>query len=53
MFNDLIRKYLFKCEDCQAILSVEFEDPEDFKKIQEDKIELQCPCGGCSKVLRD
>lgn len=51
MFDDK-RKFLFKCEDCETILSVEFED-EDIKKVQEDKMFLECPCGGQCKVLRD
>lgn len=34
------------------ILSVEFED-EDLKKVQEDKMVLECPCNGQCKVLRD
>lgn len=53
MFNDPKRKFLFKCEDCSMILSVDFESEEDLKDIQDDKIELECPCGSKCKVLRD
>jgi hypothetical protein len=53
MFSDAKRKFLFKCEACAMILSVDFEDEEDFEKIQEDKLELECPCGSHCKVLRD
>jgi hypothetical protein len=53
MFNDPKRKFLFKCEDCAMILSVDFDDPEDLQKVQDDKIVLECPCGGQCKVLRD
>jgi len=53
MFSDTKRKFLFKCEECAMILSVEFEDPEDLQSIQDDKIELECPCGAHCKVLRD
>jgi hypothetical protein len=53
MFNDPKRKFLFKCEDCAMILSVDFESEEDLKDIQDDKIELECPCEGKCRVLRD
>jgi hypothetical protein len=53
MFNDPKRKYLFKCEDCKMILSVDFEEPEDLQKINENKMILECPCGGRCLVLRD
>lgn len=53
MINFSKRKFLFKCSDCEMIVSVEFDDPEDLEKIQEDKIALECPCGGYSKILRD
>lgn len=54
MFNLLKRKFLFKCDECEMILSVEFEDEEDLEKVQDDKMILECPCGGghCI-VLRD
>lgn len=53
MFSDAKRKFLFKCDECSTILSVEFEEEEDLENIQEDKIVLECPCGGHSRVLRD
>jgi hypothetical protein len=53
MFNDLKRKFLFKCDDCAMLLSVDFEEPEDLQKVQEDKMILQCPCEGQCRVLRD
>jgi hypothetical protein len=53
MFNDLKRKFLFKCDECAMILSVEFEEEEDLKKIQDDEMVLECPCEGRCKVLRD
>ncbi len=52
MFTQM-RKFLFKCEECETILSVEFDDEDDIKKVQEDKVDLECPCGGYCKVLRD
>lgn len=53
MFSDPKRKFLFKCEDCEMILSVDFEEPDDLQKVQEDKMQLECPCGGQCSVLRD
>ncbi len=53
MILDPKRKFLFKCDTCQMILSVDFETEEDIEKIQDNKIELECPCGGLCKVLRD
>lgn len=47
------RKFLFKCEECKIILSAEFDDEDDIKKVQENKVDLECPCGGYCKVLRD
>jgi len=47
------RKYLFKCEDCSLILSVDLDEEEDFKKVNDDKMILHCPCEGECKILRD
>jgi len=47
------RKYLFKCEDCSLILSVDFDEEEEFEKVNDDKMILQCPCEGECKILRD
>jgi hypothetical protein len=53
MFSDSKNKFLFRCEDCAMILSVNFEDEEDLQKVNEDKMILECPCGGHCLVLRD
>ena len=53
MFNVQKRKFLFKCESCEMIISVEFEDEEDLENVQEDKMVLECPCSGQSRVLLD
>jgi hypothetical protein len=47
------RKFLFRCESCQMIVSVEFDDPEEIKKIQEDQMVLECSCGDHCRTLRD
>jgi Fe2+ or Zn2+ uptake regulation protein len=46
-------KYLFKCEECGMIVSVDLEDEDDIQDVNENKLELSCPCGGKSKVLRN
>jgi hypothetical protein len=53
MFNEPTREFLFKCEDCAMILSVEFVEEEDLQKVNDNKMHLECPCGGQCKVLRD
>lgn len=53
MRNDKIQSFLFKCKDCGMILSIEFETKEDIKKVNEDKIDLECTCGGDCLVLRN
>lgn len=47
------REFLFRCDRCQIIISMEFEDVEDIESVLEDKIFLECPCGGKCYVLRD
>ena len=53
MFDDKIQKFLFKCDECGMIVSIELEDEEDLVKVQEDLFVLECPCGSKSHVLRD
>lgn len=53
MFSESKQKFLFKCDECSTILSVEFEEKEDLENLQDDKITLDCPCGGQSSVLRN
>jgi hypothetical protein len=50
---DVKRKFLFRCESCEAMVLVEFDEPEDLEKIQEDRLILECPCGDHSRVLWD
>ena len=52
MFDDK-KKFLFRCKECQMIISVDLEEEEDLKDVHEDKLVLSCPCGGKSYVLRD
>jgi hypothetical protein len=53
MFFDKKVKCLFKCDTCDTILSTEFEDPKELENLREDKILLECPCGGICCPLRD
>lgn len=53
MCSDNKRKFLFRCDDCSLIMSVEFEEPEDLENIQKNLIILECPCEGKCRVLRD
>lgn len=52
MFSDT-RKFLFRCNECEMILSIEFDNEEDLEKVVEDEIILDCPCGSQCFVLRD
>ncbi len=53
MFDDLKHKFLFKCDDCAMIVSVELEEEDELERVNENKFFLECPCGGKSCVLRD
>lgn len=53
MFNEKIRKFLFRCEECKTILEVEFDKFEDIKKVTETDVLIECTCGGICQVLRD
>jgi hypothetical protein len=52
-FNDKKRKFIFRCEKCEAILQTEFEEEKDIEDVNEDKFLLECMCGGYCFVLRD
>lgn len=45
--------FLFKCDDCEMIISVEYEEEEDLEKVRNNEIILSCPCGGECKILRN
>ncbi len=47
------QKFLFKCDSCSTIIEMEFEKAKDLADIKEDKILLECKCGGICFVLRD
>ena len=50
---DKKRKFIFSCEDCGTILSAEFEEKEEIDKVNNNKVALECPCGGFCTILRD
>lgn len=47
------QKHLFKCDTCKTILALELEDPKEIEEVREDKILLECPCGGICLPLRN
>lgn len=53
MFFDKKIKPLFKCDTCSIILLLEFDEKKDIEDFREDKILLECPCGGVCLPLRD
>ncbi len=53
MFLGYMRKFLFKCDKCEVILSIEFERITVIDQIQNDKLAIECPCGGTCLPLRD
>lgn len=53
MDSDKKIKFLFRCDTCQMIISTEFETDKDIQDVREDKILLECPCGGICLPLRD
>lgn len=52
MFSET-RVFLFKCTECESIISVEFEKDDEIKKVQNNKAIVECPCGADCKVLLD
>lgn len=47
------RSFLFKCDQCEMIVSVELDEESDIQEAQDDKIVLECPCGGHGIYLRN
>jgi len=47
MFGNNPRKqasFLFKCNLCETILDVKFEEDEEIDKTNDNKMELDCDC---------
>lgn len=53
MLGDKKRKFLFKCCECEMIVSVEFEKDDDIKDVANNKVLFECSCGGIQEVLLD
>ncbi len=53
MFDQRVRKFLFKCCECEMILSLELSKEEEIKAVNENKMLFECVCGGIQEVLRD
>lgn len=47
------KRVLFRCESCENIICVDFDDQDDIDKLDENKIVLECRCGGESFILRN
>lgn len=45
------RTFLFRCDGCDLILSVNLDDKDDVQKTNEGGMFLECPCGGHCNVL--
>lgn len=52
MFLEKKQKFLFKCDTCNIILTMEFDSPKEINDVHEDKILLECPCKGMCFPLR-
>lgn len=48
-----IRKFLFKCDYCEMIVSIELTDQKDIDDVNDDLFKFKCDCGGSSAPLRD
>jgi hypothetical protein len=46
-------RFTFRCKDCKMIISSEFDDEDDIEDVRDDKLYLECPCGGKCSLLRD
>ena len=49
----IVKEFLFKCDVCSMIVAAELEEQNDLDDVQNDKMILDCHCGGKCKVLRD
>jgi hypothetical protein len=46
------RKFLFRCAECETIVTAELEE-DDIAKVVEGLLDMECTCQGILKVLRD
>lgn len=56
MFDDKLHKFLFRCDKCEMIVSIELDedgDKEELEDVNENKFVHECICGGKSYVLRN
>ena len=45
--------FLFRCDECALIVSVDYDDEDEIEEVRNDMIILSCPCGGKCKALRN
>lgn len=53
MYRDNIKKFLFKCDSCKTIMELEITESKDIDNLKEDKLLLECQCGGICFPLRN
>jgi len=54
MFTDSKKiKFLYRCNDCEMIISVDFDEQEDIEGAENGTLKLECACGGHCIVLRN
>ena len=54
MSSELKRKFLFRCDECGTIISVNLDTEIDIKKALDGSMYLECPCEeGLCEILLD
>lgn len=53
MFDSKIRKFSFRCVVCKEVMMSDFAEDQDIEDITNDKLYLECECGGKAVLLRD
>lgn len=53
MVNQTNNTFLFRCLECQKMISIELEEKEDIEKATNGILILECGCGGDCEVLLD
>jgi len=53
MSNTTNNSFLFRCVECEKLISIELEDKDDVEKATNGELVLECGCGGDCEVLLD
>jgi hypothetical protein len=46
-------KFLFRCQECELIVAIDFDLEEDIIKVNNNDMIIDCPCGSFCLVLRN